>query len=125
MPWDGTWVSLLWVLLSIVVIIGLSYWFTKHVVGRGGLGGLGMTKGTEGIKVLARQALGRDQGLMLVRAGERYFLLGVTPAGISNLAEFTPEEAKAWTALEQQPAGNQLPSFGEALCKVIKEKRQR
>lgn len=120
---DSIWLSLLWVLVCVVVIIALAYWFTKYVVGRGAFNGLGMSGGTERFKVLARLNLGRDQMLVLVQAGERYFLLGVTAGAISTLAEYTQEEAAAWrSAQEQQPAP---PSFGEALRTVLQEKRRR
>ena len=122
MPEVNTWLSLLWVLVCMVLIVALAYWFTKYVVGRGKLGAFGAARGTEHLKVLARLGLGKDQMVILVQAGERYFLLGVTPSGISNLAELTAEEARPWTEKPDQPAP---PSFGEALRIVIQQKRQR
>ena len=77
-------------------IFSLAYWFTKYVVGRGAFNGLGMSGGGERFRVLARLNLGRDQMVLLVQAGERFFLLGVTAGAISNLAEYTREEAEAW-----------------------------
>lgn len=120
--WDNPWFSLLWVILSVVVIIALAYWFTKYVVGRGAFNGLGMSGGGERFRVMARLNLGRDQMVLLVQAGERFFLLGVTAGAISNLAEYTREEAEAWTTAPEQPAP---PSFGEALRTVLQQKRRR
>lgn len=119
---DSIWLSLLWVLVCVVVIIVLAYWFTKHVVGRGAFNALGMSGGNERFRVLARLNLGRDQMVLLVQAGERYFLLGVTAGAISTLAEYTQEEAEAWTHVPEQPAP---PSFGEALRTVLQQKRRR
>ncbi|MCI8539642.1 MAG: flagellar biosynthetic protein FliO [Oscillospiraceae bacterium] len=115
--------SLLWVLACVILIVGMAYWFTKYVAGRGGLSTFGLGQGSESLRVLARLSLGRDQSLMLVQAGERYFLLGVTQSAISTLAEFTPEEAEAWRKTQaEQPAP---PSFREALQSVLHQKRGR
>ena len=77
---------------------------------------------SEQFKVLSRLALGREESLALVRAGERYFLLGITPTGISNLAEFSGEEAEGWLKTqESQPAP---PSFREAVRLVLEQKKQ-
>ena len=101
--------SLLWVLVCVILILGLAYWFTKYIGGRGKLGGaFGAGRGTEQLKVLARLTLGRDQALAIVQAGERYFLLGVTASAISTLAELTGEEAEVWLKREEPPAP---PSF--------------
>lgn len=118
----NTWLSLLWVLICVVVILALAYWFTRHIAARG-LPGLQNRNESEQFQVLARLALGREQYLALVRAGTRYFLLGIAPSGISNLAEFTGEEAEAWlNAQAKQPAP---PSFREAVRIVIEQRKQR
>lgn len=120
--WDNPWLALLWVVVCVALIVVLAYWFTKYVAARGFPGALG-GQGSEGLKVLARLGLGKDGTLVLVQAGERYFLLGVTPAGITNVAEFTGEEAARWTAKqEEQPSP---PSFRESLRTVIQQRRQR
>lgn len=114
--------SLLWVILCVVVIILLAYWFTKYVAARGGTGIFGASKGSGQLKVLARQSVGKDQALLLVQVGERYFLLGAAASAISTLAEFTQEEADAWPEPPQRPAS---PDFREALRTVFHQKRQR
>ena len=114
-------ISLIWLLVCVLVIIVLAYLFTRYVAGRGGT--LGVSGGTERFRVLSRLSLGREQSAVLVRAGEKYLLLGVTSSQITVLKELTPEEAEAVYALPpDQPAP---PSFGEALRTVLKQKKPR
>ncbi len=115
--------SLLWVLVCVLVIIALAYLFTKYVAGKGA-GFLGPGGGSDRFKVLARLSLGREQSLVLVQAGERYFLLGVASAGVSLVSELSREEAQA---LYQSPSdpGVTPPSFSEALRTVLKQKKPR
>ena len=121
MPWSELF-SLLWVLVCVLCIIGLAYWFTRYVVGRAAAGRT--LNGAGRIEVLTRTAVGRDQQLLLVRAGGRTFLLGATGSGITCLAEFTAEEAAALSGTDGE-AGEQPPGFKEALQKVIQQKMKR
>ena len=75
---DAALASFLWMLVCVVLIIGLAYWFTKYVAGRGALGAF---SGGRRMEVLDRLPLGRDQNLILARVGERYLLLGAGTAG--------------------------------------------
>ena len=116
----GSLFSLIWLLVCVLAIIVLAFLFTKYVAGRGGMirGG-----GSERFKVLSRLPLGREQSAVLVKAGEKYLLLGVTTSKITVLKELTPEEAEAVYVLPpDQPAP---PSFGEALRTVLKQKKPR
>lgn len=122
MPGMQSLLSLLWMLLCVVVIILLAYLFTRHVVGRGGLV-RGVSGGTGQFKVLARLSLGKEQAAELIQAGERYFLLGVAPSGVSLLAELSQEEAEA---LYQPPADQPPPpSFRDSLRTVLQQKKPR
>lgn len=114
--------SLLWVVVCCAVVIGLAYWFTKYVVGRGRLGRIGAAAGTQNLRIVSQLSLGKDQRLLVVCAGERYLLLGVTSAGISTLMEFTPEEIETWRLMEKTKLEQCPPSFTEALQKVWKQK---
>ena len=113
--------SLIWLLVCVLAIVVLAWLFTKYVAGRGGM--IGVSGGSERFKVLSRLPLGREQSAVLVKAGEKYLLLGVTPSEIALLKELTPEEAEAVYALPpDQPTP---PSFGEALRTVLKQKKPR
>lgn len=108
-------------LLCVVAVIGLAYWFTRHVAGSGGLSGFLPMAGREHLKVLAQTALGKDQSLLVVAAGERYFLLGATPSQITKLAELTAEEAAVWQAESgERPVP---PSFKDALLSRLGKKK--
>ena len=113
--------SLVWMLVCVLAVIVLAYLFTRYVAGRGGM--IGTSGGSDRFKVLSRLSLGREQSAVLVKAGEKYLLLGVTASKIDLLMELTPEEAEAVYALPpDQPAP---PSFGEALRAVLKQKKPR
>lgn len=116
---DAVLASFLWMLICVVLIVGLAYWFTKHVAGRGALGAL---SGGRQMEVLDRLPLGRDQSVVLARVGERYLLLGAGTAGVTLLAELTAEEAASWRPA-QAPKGN--PGFKEALITIMKQKGRR
>ena len=90
---DSPWVSLLGMLIAIVVVIGLAYWFTRYIVGKGRIPALSMmSRRDEKLSVLAQTQIGKDQRLAVVQAGERYLLVGVTAHNISLLSELTAEE---------------------------------
>lgn len=116
---DETLASFLWMLVCVVLIIGLAFWFTKFVAGRGALGAF---SGGRRMEILDRLPLGRDQSVVLVRAGERYLLLGAGTAGVTLLAELTGEEAASWRAPE---TAEERPGFKEALSAVMKQKGRR
>ena len=113
--------SLIWLLVCVLAVVVLAYLFTRYVAGRGGA--MGMAGGSERFKVLSRLSLGREQSAVLVKAGEKYLLLGVTASEITVLKELTRSEAEAVYVLPpDQPAP---PSFGEALRTVLKQKKPR
>lgn len=122
MPGGNTWLSLLWVAVCVAAILVLAYWFTRYVAVRE-VPGTQSFRESEQFKVLSRLALGREESLALVRAGERYFLLGITHAGISNLAEFSGEEAEGW--LNAQAAQPAPPSFREAVQLVLGKQQRK
>ena len=114
-------ISLIWLLVCVLAIVVLAWLFTRYVAGRGGM--IGASGGSERFKVLSRLSLGREQSAVLVKAGEKYLLLGVTSSKITVLKELTQEEAEAvYVPPPDQPTP---PSFGEALRTVLKQKKPR
>ncbi len=88
--------ALLWLLVSVIVILGLAYWVTKHLAGGNMFGNLGAASVQCKLELLARLPLGKGQSLLVVRTGSRCFLLGVAQSSISLLAEFTQEDLETW-----------------------------
>lgn len=118
MPWDTALASFLWLAVCVVLIVGLAYWFTKYVAGRGAFGAL---QNGRRMEVLDRLPLGRDQSVVLARVGERYLLLGAGSAGVTLLAELSPEEAASW---KPPQAAEGAMSFKEAFAAMMKQKRR-
>ncbi len=124
MPSGHDWFLLVWAIVCIVVVVGMSYWVTRFVAGKGLLRGAGSRGGGQ-IKVLSQELIGKDQRLVLARAGDRYFLLGVTPNAITMLSEFSEEEMARVTADAQEHATQEPTGFFEAFSQVLKERKQR
>lgn len=119
MLWE-TLASLAGTILAVLLIIGLAYWFTKHVAGSGALGGFRAGAGNGQMKVLGQLSLGKDQRLAVVAVGAQFYLLGITPGGISLVAELTEEEADLW---RQEQAPPPPSSFREALKSYTRQKK--
>ena len=83
--------SLLGMLAVMLLILAGAYGATRWA-GRG-FGGA-FTGGR--LRVLDRARVGREQQVLVVQAGERYFLLGSSPAQVSLLAELSREEGELW-----------------------------
>lgn len=115
---DAALASFLWLVICVVLIVGLAYWFTRYVAGRGAFGAF---QGGQQMEVLDRLPLGRDQSVILARVGERYLLLGAAPAGIALLAELSAEEAASW----KRPAAAEKMGFKEAFDTIMKQKGRR
>ncbi|WP_295765099.1 flagellar biosynthetic protein FliO [uncultured Oscillibacter sp.] len=111
--------SFLWLIVCVVLVLGLAYWCTRYIAGRGGFGAL---QGGRRMEVLDRLPLGRDQSVILARVGGRYLLLGAGTAGVTLLAELTAEEAASW---EPPPAGQEGTGFKEAFLTIMKQKGRR
>ena len=85
-------------LLAVVLLVLAGAYFFTRWAGKN-LGGSGFFAGVGGgrrLEVLDRAGLGKDQALLVVRAGQRYLLLGSTPTGVTLLAELTREEGESW-----------------------------
>lgn len=113
---------LLWALFVTCLILALAYWFTRHVVGR--MAGGGLVRGRR-INVLEQVPVGKDQRLLLVRLGERLYLLGAAPGGITNLGEVPQEvlDQEADTP-DSGPAVKLPENFAQALHRVLEQRKR-
>ena len=107
--------SLLGILTVILLVMGGAYAFTRWA---GKMGGLGGFTGGGRLKVLDRAGLGRDQQLLVVQAGERFFLLGSSPAGLSLLTELSAEEGELWRSPPTDPTRQKPADFRTLLLKI-------
>ena len=112
--------SLLWALLVTCVILALAYWFTKRVVGRTALGG--RMRGRH-LTVLEQITVGKDQKLLLVRMGERLYVLAATPGGVTTLQELSEEEAAPWLT-QDPPNTGASDHFVQALRRVLEQRKR-
>lgn len=115
---------LLWYVVSVVVILGLAYWVTRYIGQQGGLGPQRRAGKELKLKVLAQAAIGKDQRLLVVSTGKRYFLLGAAPGGINELAELSQEDISAWQETLSEESGEQSPGFAEIMRGLTKNKKQ-
>ncbi len=85
--------------LGVVVLLAACAWVAFSVWRKRG-GGAGGVVG-ESLKVVSGVMVGQRERVVILRARNRFFLLGVTPQNVSLLAEFdTAPEAEAWLVAE-------------------------
>lgn len=109
-------------LLAVVLLVLLgAYAFTRWAGRNLGGSGFPLRSGGSRIEVLDRAAVGRDQALLAVRAGERYLLLGSTPAGLTLIAELTREEGENWRP--PVPPEEKKPADFLSLMQRLREKK--
>lgn len=115
--------SVLGLLAVILLVLAGAYFFTRWA-GQNMGGGLFTAVRGGRLQVLDRASIGRDQALLVVRAGQRYLLLGSTPAGLTLLAELTREEGESWEppVPPEGPEERRSPNF-HALIQRLREKR--
>lgn len=116
----GELLGLLGMLLTAAAVLALAWLCTRYLAGRGA-GGFSVPRGGGKLRLLEQIRLGKDAGAAVVRAGERYFLLGITPASVTLLAELSAEEGAAWKAGETDGGA---VSFREALSQAVKRGRK-
>lgn len=118
--------TLLGMLLTVAAILALAYFSTKYI-SRMKLGSLGNLSKSSHMHTLDQLTVGADLRLILVQVGTRYLLLGLSPGGISSLAELTPEEASLWELNNSSVIGGantENPSFRESFLDALKQKRK-
>ena len=119
---DYDWFLIVWAVICIVVVLGMSDWVTRFVAGRSGFG---TRRGGKQIEILAQEPIGRDQRLAVARVGEKYFILGIAANHISLLSELSKEDTALWEAHPEQTSNPENPSFMEAFKDVLKQKTRR
>ena len=111
-------------LLAVVLLVLAGAWAFTRWAGQNLGGGLLVARGGGRLQVLDRAAVGRDQAVLVVKAGQRYLLLGSTSAGLTLLAELTPEEGKEWDPPEPPDGPEQKrPADFRALMQRLREKK--
>ena len=106
-------------LVTLLVLIG-AYFFTRWAANSSLLTGGGFARGSGRLHVLDRLSLGKDHSLLVVQVGERYFLLGCSPSGLTSLCELTAQEAEAWNTQTSGDLSSQrtMPDFGVMLRRM-------
>ena len=104
--------SLLGGLFLFVLVLVLAWYCSRWLGGRFGFSAAGGT-----VRILERVMVGPDRSLLVVKAGEEVWLLGVTPQHIERLGELDPalypEEGEDGAAIK-------APDFSAALQSAIK-----
>lgn len=116
--------SLLGMLGSVLLILGLAYWFTRHVVGSGGLDRIAFRQRNENLQVLAQIPVGKDQSLAVIQIGERYFAVGITPQNITMLSELTADEISPWRKDTAREDTVSLSGFQQTLINTWNKKKR-
>lgn len=79
--------SLASVLMLTILILYLSYLFTKSL-GKG----IGLKRGGTCLQILERLSLGQDKAVAIVRMGCHYYLIGIASSQITLLAEVSEDD---------------------------------
>ena len=117
--------EVLWLLIVVVLIMGLAYLFTRYVAGNSNLLSHRGRK-EKMLNIIEQTYVGRDRQVILIQAGDRFFLLGNTPTQITTLAELSAEEVAAWREKERQTGEDgQTPTFTQTLQEIIKQRGRR
>ncbi|MEF9941541.1 MAG: flagellar biosynthetic protein FliO [Lachnospiraceae bacterium] len=78
-------------LVIVIAIIYLSYICSKYIAKRG----IGGRSNSTYMKVIDQLVIGQDRSIAVIQAGLNYYLIGITGAGISVLAELSAEDLVA------------------------------
>ena len=100
-------------LFSCITVIGLMFamvWFLKKTrIMPGGRHGV--------MQIVSVMSVSSHERIMIVRTGDRYFLLGVTAHSISCLAEISPDDIEKYTL---SPSSEARGSFASRLAEALK-----
>ncbi|PPK78709.1 flagellar protein FliO/FliZ [Lacrimispora xylanisolvens] len=112
-------ISLMSVLIITILILYLSYIFTKSI-GKG----MGLKRGGNYMQMLDRLPLGQDKAIAVVRAGSHYFLIGIASSQITVLAELTEEDIQKSLDIPNPQTGDGYPDFISILKKYTDKNRK-
>lgn len=101
-------------LIAVGIILFLSWYLTRKLgsfTGRTG-GGTGV------LQVVDKVVLGQNEALAVIRAGSRFFLIGISPGGINCLRELDPPQADT---SESGREGHPQPDFAGLLERLKKK----
>jgi flagellar biosynthetic protein FliO len=88
--------TVIFAILALAAVLLLAY-FTTRWLGRR----IGGGHGTGNIEIIERQFLGQDKSLMIIRAGSKTMLLGITSGRISKLCDIDPSELTGGAPVRQ------------------------
>ena len=114
--------ALRWLLFCIIAVLLLACWVTRRIAG--GMPVAHVKRAGRQIEILAQTTLGKSEALIMVQAGTRCFLLGVTANAITVLAEFTEAEAAILREKPEDPENGGKPGFIEVLQKSLQQQRR-
>ncbi|MDF2887807.1 MAG: flagellar biosynthesis protein FliZ [Lacrimispora sp.] len=112
-------ISLLSVLIITILILYLSYIFTKSI-GKG----MVIKRGGNCMQMLDRLPLGQDKSVAVVRAGSHYFLIGIASSQITILAELTEEDIQESLDIPNPQVRAGYPDFISILKKYTDKNRK-
>ena len=116
--------SLIGTLLVLLVVLSLTYLFTRYLAGRL-YGGGSAVRSERRLTVVEQLLTGRDQKLLLVRLGDHYMLLGATQERITCLKELTEEETESWRQETAATVGTRSSlSFQKSLRDLLEQKKR-
>lgn len=111
--------TLIFGLILFAGILYLAYISTKFIGKRYMISG----KGGRNLKILETVSVGRDMTIAIARAGERIFLIGITPDRINLISELNEEELLTPYSEEQSSSIQKGSiSFADALKYNINKK---
>lgn len=108
---DGSFITLLQSILMMAAVLALAYWCSR-LLGKG----WNRCSGTGRLKVLEQIQVGQDRRIILLKAGEHCYLVGVSPAGIQLLSQMEDELGAEESGEE---AGKEAADFKQLLEKTL------
>ena len=105
--------------LTVVIILVMAWWCSR-LMGKQ----WGRTSGSGNIELIDQVSVGQNQRILLMKVGEKHYLIGVSPAGIHLLSKVEGDFERPQSS--EMLAGTQLP-FQEFLKKrleLYRDKRE-